>query len=301
MFILNLTYKSKHMSRTSITIVSTLILLSFFLTAFNDGDSINNENDKDKTSISPAEDKDLLKDMVLVEGGTFMMGSEEGDYDEIPVHKVELSSFYIDKYEVTNEQFCEFLNAKGNQFEGGAYWLEIDDEDCNIIQDKSGKFKCKPGLEKNPVIEISWYAASAYANWLGKRLPTEAEWEYAAKGGRKSKSYRFSGSNVAKEIAWYDANSDGQTFPVGTLKPNELGIYDMSGNVWEWVADWYSDDYYDNSPVKNPKGPEKRDFRILRGGSWVSIDDQLRVTVRDYAYPHSTYYLNGFRCVKDYR
>ncbi len=243
---------------------------------------------------------DALQDMALVEGGTFMMGSKQGDYDEIPVHKVELKSFYIDKYEVTNAQFCKFLNEKGNKFEGGSYWLEIDDEDCNIIE-VDGVFKPKPGFENNPVIEVSWYAANAYAKWCGKRLPTEAEWEYAAGGGSKSRNMKYAGSNVATDVAWFDSNSDGKTYPIGQLKANELGIYDMSGNVWEWVSDWYAEDFYEESPKKNPTGPPKKDFKVLRGGSWVSVEDEVRISRREYAYPYSTYYLNGFRCAKNYK
>jgi formylglycine-generating enzyme required for sulfatase activity len=255
-------------------------------------------NEKLANTSFSKEVREEVKDMILVEGGIFQMGSNEGDYDEVPVHQVEISSFYIDKYEVTNEQFCKFLNEKKNQSEGGGKWLEVDDEDCNILE-KDGTFKPRPTFEKHPVVEVSWYGARAYAEWVGKRLPTEAEWEYAARGGKKSKKTKFAGSNIASEVAYYDSNSDGSTFPVGQLKPNELGIFDMSGNVWEWVSDYYSEDYYKISAKKNPKGPEKKDFRILRGGSWVSIEDELRVATRDYAYPYSSYYLNGFRCARE--
>lgn len=293
------------MRRTNLLLMLSVLTLAILLSAFQLPTSTHitlhtNEKSTPKRDsiLMSVSENETTKDMILVEGGTFMMGSNNGDYDEVPVHKVQLSSFYIDKYEVTNEQFCKFLNEKGNQSEGGALWLEIDDEDCHITQ-VGGKFIPKKGREKHPVIEVSWYAAVKYAEWLGKRLPTEAEWEYAARGGQKSNNFKYAGSNDAALVACFDDNSDGNTFPVGQLKPNELGIYDMSGNVWEWVNDWYADDYYKKSETKNPKGPNAIDFKILRGGSWVSIEDQLRVSIRDYAYPYNTYYLNGFRCVRN--
>ena len=237
--------------------------------------------------------------MVLVRGGMFWMGNKNGQYDEKPVHQVYISSFYIDKYEVTTQEFCQFLNEKGNKIEGGARWVDIDDEDSPVVFEQN-RFKPKPGKAKHPMIEITWYAAHAYAKWAGKRLPTEAEWEYAAKGGQHSRGYRYSGSNNPIEVAWFDANANGRTHPVGQLKPNELGIYDMSGNVWEWCSDWYHSDYYGNSVKQNPKGPtEMLDYKLLRGGAWVSVAQQLRTTIRDYAYPYNAYYLNGFRCAKD--
>jgi formylglycine-generating enzyme len=307
----------KKLKIVTIIILSPALFLNFgvlptrnWLENENQGNTILFPHKSTQASESPSQNADFVsindssqpekqyEDMIFVEGGTFMMGSENGDYDEVPVHKVELSSFYIDKYEVTNEEFCEFLNELGNREEGGKLWLEIDDEDC-LIMEENGIFRPEPGKAKNPVIEVSWYGAKSFAKWAGKRLPTEAEWEYSARGGQKSKHFLYSGSNVATDVAWYDANSGGKTHPVGLLKPNELGIYDMSGNVWEWCSDWYSDQYYENSPVKNPQGPKDKDFKLLRGGAWVSIADQVRSTIRDYAYPTSTYYLNGFRCVKD--
>ncbi len=236
--------------------------------------------------------------MILVEGGSFEMGNPAGDGDEKIVHTVTLSSYYIDKYEVTNQQFCDFLNEKGNQVEAGVKWLEIDDEDC-LIELVDGKFKPKAGWVNTPVIEVNWYGAMAYAKWAGKRLPTEAEWEYAARGGSRSRNFKFSGSNNALEVAWYDANANQQTQAVGTKKPNELGIYDMSGNVWEWCYDWYEEKYYSKSPEQDPKGPGIGKHRILRGGAWVSVDSELRTTLRDYNFPYNCYYLNGFRCVSE--
>jgi formylglycine-generating enzyme required for sulfatase activity len=264
---------------------------SFSLVIQDNSASYNKKTGNDKQSNTPT-------GMILVEGGSYIMGFGKGELDEVPEHTVSLNAFYIDKYEVTNKQFCDFLNAKGNQKEGGASWLEIDDEDCRI-QKVSGVYKPLSGFADHPVIEISWYGARAYAKWKGKRLPTEAEWEYAAKGGTKSKKFRYSGSNDPYEVAWYDANANQQTQPVGKKKANELGIHDMSGNVWEWCSDWYEDKYYRKSPKTNPKGPPTGKYRMLRGGAWVTVKSGLRMTMRDFNFPYNCYYLNGFRCVKD--
>ncbi|HAN76805.1 MAG TPA: serine/threonine protein kinase [Bacteroidales bacterium] len=264
---------------------------------FIDGEPLPNPP-KDKKLKTVLQTKDF-KGMAFVEGGVFSMGSTSGDDDEKPVHKVKLSNYYIDKYEVTNEDFCKFLNEKGNQTEGGVKWLDIEDEEDCLIEYADGKYKPMVEYEKHPVIEITWFAASSYCKWRGKRLPTEAEWEYAAKGGKKSKGFKYSGGNKPDELAWYDTNSDGETYPVGTKKPNELGVFDMSGNVWEWCADWYSSEYYKESAPENPKGPGKKEYNVLRGGSWVSIADELRPETRDYAKPFNAFYLNGFRCVAE--
>ena len=253
------------------------------------------ENDPPKKTSSK-ENQATTDKMVLVEAGSFMMGSNLGDIDEKPVHKVKLAGFYIDMYEVTNTEFAAFLNDKGNQSEGGVKWLEIEDEeDCQITY-QSGRYRPMANFGNHPVIELSWYGAKSYCKWVNKRLPTEAEWEFAAKGGKKGKTTMFSGSNSAAEVAWFDSNSGGETLPVGTKKPNELGIYDMSGNVWEWCSDWYEMDYYKKSPTANPDGPKNKEYRVLRGGSWVSIENQLRPEIREYARPVNAYYLNGFRC-----
>lgn len=203
---------------------------------------------------------------VFVKGGTFMMGSppNQGSDIERPQHLVTLNDFNISKYEVTNSEYVKFLNIKGNQVEGGKVWLDINNDNCQI-EFKDNTFKVKKGKENYPVILVTWYGASAYAKWVGGRLPTEAEWEYAAKGGNKSKGYKYSGSNTLDLVAWYARNSTSQ---VGEKLANELGIHDMSGNVWEWCADWYGK--YTSDSVENPTGPLTGDYRILRGGS---IDD----------------------------
>ena len=234
--------------------------------------------------------------MIFVKGGTFQMGSN--DYDnEKPIHKVYVNDFYISKYEMTNKQFCKFLNEKGNQTEGGKTWLDIKTDWCKIVK-QGGKYVPVSGYDKHPVIEVTWYGANAYCKWAGGRLPTEAEWEYAARGGNKSNGYKYSGSNNIGEVGWYTKNSGRKTHPVGTKKANELGIYDMSGNVWEWCADWYSSDY-NKSPYENPEGLSSGDYRILRGGSWVNVAGSCRVTARSRRDPHDSDSDVGFRVIQD--
>lgn len=226
-------------------------------------------------------------EMVLVEGGEFLMGNDySAPTDEKPEHKVVLNDFYIAAYEVTFEDYDLFCDATGYDY--------CDD----------GGF----GRGKFPVMNVSWEDAVFYCNWLssrhgydkayhiqndsmgiaitvdftknGYRLPTEAEWEYAAKGGSKSEGYAYCGSNNPKEIAWYSANSDGKPKEIGTKNPNELGIYDMSGNAWEWCWDVYDKDYYAKSPESNPTGPEKGNMRVYRGGNFNSKIDFTRLTRR---------------------
>jgi len=221
---------------------------------------------------------DVTEGMVLIEGGTFMMGSNGGEDDEKPVHSVYVDRFYMDKYEVTVAQFREFCKAEGREMpEQPSY-----------------------SLSNHPVVNVRWNEASAYAEWAGKRLPTEAEWEYAARGGNRSSGYRYSGSDNPEDVAWYSENSDGRTHPVGQKRPNELGLYDMSGNVWEWCSDWYDENYYSVSPQSNPKGPSSGSLRVLRGGSWYHLTRYCRVSVRYGDYPDGRRYFSGFRCARNH-
>ncbi|MEI7812410.1 MAG: formylglycine-generating enzyme family protein [Ignavibacteria bacterium] len=242
--------------------------------------------------------------MVYVEGGEFMMGDENGETNEKPVHRVELRSFYIDKYEVTVGEFEEFINATG-------YKTNAEKDGWSVVWDNSGlrkknevDWRCgADGNPKNdnekdhPAIYVSWDDALAYAKWIGKRLPTEAEWEYAARGGNKSEGYKYSGSNNIDTVGWYGRNSGNRTHKVGAKEPNELGLYDMSGNVWEWCDDWYDEDYYSKSEEKNPAGPKSGEYCVLRGGSWNDYD--CRATSRSKLNPDYWYYFIGFRCVRD--
>lgn len=213
-------------------------------------------------------------DMVYVEGGTFTMGatSEQGSdaySDESPAHSVTVSDFYIGKYEVTQAQWRAVMGSNPSKFKG----------------------------DNLPVEQVSWNDIQKFITKLntmtGKtfRLPTEAEWEYAARGGNKSKGYKYSGSNTLDNVGWY-YNSGGKTHPVGQKQPNELGLYDMSGNVWEWCQDWYGS--YSSSSQTNPTGPSSGSYRVLRGGDWGMIFWR-NIYSRTYARPDKGRSYNGFR------
>ncbi len=240
------------------------------------------------------------ENMVFVKGGWFEMGSNDGRIFEKPVHRVWVDDFYIGKYEVTNAEYCKFLNVKGNKIEGGKEWIRLsgkyDDEKCRIYK-SGGRFKVESGYERYPVIYVNWYGAKAYCEWAGGRLPTEAEWEYAAKGGEKSRGYEYSGSNDIGTVAWYKDNSRSKTHPVGSKSPNELGIYDMSGNVFEWCNDRFGDFYYNNSPKRNPKGETSGSLRSLRGGSWAG--NTCRSYHRGWCVLVDSGNSIGFRLVRD--
>ncbi len=210
--------------------------------------------------------------MVFVKGGTFQMGSNIED-DEKPIHSVTVSDFYIGKYEVTQKLWKEIMGNNPSDFKGDN--LPVEKVSWNDIQDFLKKLNKKTG--KN------------------FRLPTEAEWEYAARGGNKSRNYKYSGSNNIDDVAWYDNNSDNETHTVGSKKSNELGIYDMSGNVWEWCSDWYDGNYYSKSPKENPTGPTAGSYRVLRGGSWFSSAKSCRPANRNYNTPDNSNASIGFR------
>jgi len=280
------------------------------------------ENQTTIEDIQMVVGSDAPEGMVLIEGGTFTIGSNSGESNERPTHQVTLSSYYIGKTELTLGLFEKFIKSTNYQTDAdkdGWSWIKIGSE----WQKKSGvNWRCdrkgdlRNNSEKNhPVIYVSWNDAVAYCNWLsekdglqkaysgsgdnvtcdfnsnGYRLPTEAEWEYAARGGNQSKGYKYSGSNIIDEVAWYDENSGKRTYDAGTKSPNELGLYDMSGNVWEWCWDWFSDKYYSSSGQTNPKGPNSGSKRVGRGGSWVSSAERCRVAGRYYSSP--AYGVNG--------
>ena len=247
-------------------------------------------------------------ELVKVEGGCFDMGctSEQTDCggDEKPVHEVCVDDFYISKTEVTYSQFKEFIQET-------SYKTDAEKRGYSYIYDNGWKKKngvtWKDDVKGNrrsqneynhPVIHVSWNDAKAFAEWAEGRLPTEAEWEYAARGGNKSRGYKYAGSNDIDRVAWYDGNSGSKTHPVGTKQPNELGLYDMSGNVWEWCSDWYDSDYYEDSRRDNPQGPSGGSKRVLRGGSWYLNVNDCRVALRGRLNPGNTSYDDGFRIAR---
>jgi len=248
----------------------------------------------------------ILPDMLLIEAGSFQMGSADGLPDEQPVHTVNITrSFYIARYEVTFEEydlFCQDVQGTGvkkPQDDGhgrgkrpvSATWLDVVAY-CNWLSEKEGRAPCYSG--KGKVVKCD-FAADGY------RLPSEAEWEYAARGGPESKGYVYAGSDDPDEVAWYGANSDNYAHPVGQKRPNELGLYDMSGNEWEWCWDWYAEDYYASSPADDPQGPAfgpAVSLRVKRGGRFELDPTNLRTTFRSaegISFPATG---NGFRLVR---
>jgi formylglycine-generating enzyme required for sulfatase activity len=234
--------------------------------------------------------------MVHVPGGTFQMGDDESnpyaDSDEFPRHAVTLDDFWIDQTEVTNAQFAAFLNDRGNQTEGGVTWLNLEDRNCQVEQ--AGEYRPRSGYADHPVTGVSWYGADAYCKWAGARLPTEAEWEYAARGPQ-SLVYPWGDSFPACESAQFLVCS-GQTVPVGSLSNGAswCGAQDMAGNVWEWVADWYGD--YSAEAQTNPTGPPTGDSKVLRGGSFSDLWHDIRTAYRFGNKPSYRLANVGFRC-----
>jgi len=228
--------------------------------------------------------KGMEIEMVYIEGGTFTMGCtamKKSDCisDEAPAHRVTLDGFYIGKYEITQLQWRIVMGS--------------DPPDLN--------FK---GCDNCPVERISWNDAMEFIKKLNQltgrtyRLPTEAEWEYAARGGNKSRSYTYSGSNNADDVAWFIRNCSGKTHNAGLNKPNELGLYDMSGNVWEWCQDWYDETYYTYAPETNPVNVQASLYKVLRGGSWIGGAEMLRVSARHRNSPDDRGLYSGLRVVR---
>jgi formylglycine-generating enzyme required for sulfatase activity len=239
-------------------------------------------------------------EMVLIPAGPFAMGAGDGEADEQPPHEVYVDAFYMDRYPVTNAEYAEFLNIFGNQKEGGKKWLDTDSLLSPLlckIQEKNGQFVPKRRFENHPVVKVSWYGAMAYARWKGKRLPTEAEWEKAARGGLPGQMYVF-----GNKLASCQANIAGNfsSRPVGCYVSNGYGLYDMVAQVWQWCSDWYDPSYYQKSPAKNPQGPGNGMVKVLRGGSWFHKDN-WRVAERAFDDPLSRNFcfVTGFRCAKD--
>lgn len=247
---------------------------------------------------------DLTK-FALVEGGTFKMGTDKPvEAHEGPVHDVTVKSFYLGKTEVSFDdldKFCADTKRDTNSIPGYQW-----------------------GRGKQAGIMVSWLTAVEYCNWLsekeklskcylingtevkyldtakGYRLPTEAEWEFAARGGNSSKGTYFSGSDAINEVGWFKGNSNDGPHAVAQLKPNELGLYDMTGNLWEWVWDWYDGNYYKTSPKVDPTGAESGNYRVMRGGAWYNDGTYANVYTRQNAAPGFRQNSVGFRVARTY-
>lgn len=246
-----------------------------------------NPERKDVTNVKP-----ILTDMVVISGGTKYRGSQDGNRDEMPRHPITLSSFAIDIHPVTNEQFVRFLEVMGGEKDSNHNDI-IRLRDSRIKR-SGGKLSIESGYSKHPVVGVTWYGAIAYAKWIGKRLPTEAEWEIAARGGRENDLYP-TGDDIEKSEANFFSSD---TTAVMSYAPNSFGLYDMVGNVYEWCHDWYGYNYYEASiqEPENPQGPLQGVYRVLRGGCWKSLKEDLRCSRRHRNNPGTVNGTYGFRC-----
>ena len=250
--------------------------------------------------------------MIFIEGGTFQMGGESGYDDSKPVHPVKLKDFYLCRYQVTQALWDEVMKKEESPAAFShphrpieqVSWYDVV-EFCNLLNERLGlesyytidKDRKDPN-NKNSGDDLKWYVTiNPEAN--GYHLPTEAEWEYAARGGKYGQNLTFAGSNNLKEVGWYDKNSLNISHRVGLKVPNELGLFDMSGNVYEWCHDWFNDTSYQNSfdkgTDKNPKGPNAGNRRVVRGGSWLLYNVNCRVAFRVNGSPYDRDVDFGFR------
>jgi len=224
------------------------------------------------------------KGMVLIPGGTFLMGSDLGQAIAAPRHPVTLNPFYMDTHEVSNREYQEYCVATGYKYP--EFWgMDI--------------YKSGPDYPDYPVVGISSFDASQYADWAGKRLPSEAEWEYAARGDLDELAYPYGEKADHNMSRFNDPEADLGPVKTGSYPPNAFGLYDMSGNAWEWVSDWFSESYYSESPEQNPQGPSSGSFQVFRGGGWHSGGGCCSVHRRNALPSHWVDFAGGFRCVKD--
>jgi formylglycine-generating enzyme required for sulfatase activity len=234
-------------------------------------------------------------EMKVIEGGVFYRGSNDGNRDEMPRHQVTLASFAIDVHPVTNEQFVRFLEAMGGEKDNNHQDI-IRLRDSRIKR-SGGRLSIESGYAKHPVVGVTWYGAVGYAKWVGKRLPTEAEWEIASRGTKENALYP-TGDDIEKSQANFFSSD---TTAVMSYAPNGCGLYDMAGNVYEWCYDWYGYNYYETSiqEPENPTGPLQGVYRVLRGGCWKSLKEDLRTSRRHRNNPGTVNGTYGFRCAAD--
>lgn len=344
-------------SKVTLLIVSTLIVLGVVLTSSPD----RKKKGDNSSSSNQSAFQWSTNYMVYLPGGKFMMGNERGNPDERPLHEVELSGFWIDPHEVTNDQFREFVEATGyvtvaekppklDEIEGldpsmvdpsalmaGSVCFRIPTQPVQDLNDHLQWWTYVPGANwrhpggpdtsiegkgNHPVVHICYEDALAYCQWAGKRLPTEAEWEYACRAGGEATRYVW-GDDIQPNGEWLANIWQGEfpggnsledkfltTSPVKSFPPNKFGLYDMGGNVWEWTQDWYRPDYYSMSPSKNPKGPSSSHDpqephvrkKVTRGGSFLCSDVYCvgyRPTSRMKSAPDTGLIHTGFRCVSE--
>lgn len=273
-------------------LIATPVVQSDSLVASNDKSSA---CPKVYVNTNANEDEPLVTPMCFVKGGRYMRGSNEGSRDEMPCHAVILADFSLDIHPVTNEQFVRFLKFIGS---------EKDENNNDMIRLKEsrikrlgGKLLIEPGYQRHPVVGVTWYGATGYCQWAGKRLPTEAEWEVASRGGLDDALYP-SGENIEKSQANFFNND---TTAVLSYPPNNYGLYDMAGNVYEWCQDWYAYNTYEltASEPMYPQGPHQGVYRVLRGGCWKSLKEDLRCSHRHRNNPGAVNRTYGFRCAND--
>ncbi len=258
--------------------------------------------------------------MVSIPGGAFRMGNDgSARASERPAHEVVVEEFLMDEHEVTNRQFAEFVEKTGYvtraEERGNSQVYDLEKRQWKKCPGADWRHPGGPettldGKDDLPVVHVSWYDAQAYCRHAGKRLPTEAEWEYAARGGLRDADFPWGREETpaGRYMANYwqhdkDTAADGflMLAPVKSFPPNRFALYDMSGNAWEWCADWFADDYYAQSPRENPPGPGEGQKRVVRGGSWLCPEDFFvgyTVFARGSRMPEDTWQNVGFRCVR---
>lgn len=246
--------------------------------------------EKEAVNVEP-----ILTEMIVIKGGEYYRGSDAGKRDERPRHMIRLKDFAMDVHPVTNEQFVRFLEAMGG--EKDANNQDIIRLPDSRIKRHTGSLVIESGYSKHPVIGVTWYGATAYAKWIGKRLPTEAEFEIACRGGLVDAAFPTGDMIEQSQANFFSAD----TSSVKSFPPNGYGLYDMVGNVYEWCSDWYNYDFYEVSRQEpdQPIGPQQGVYRVLRGGCWKSLKEDLQCAHRHRNNPATVNSTYGFRCSAD--